>query len=263
MLKCCSLYSGSSGNSFFIQSDNSNILVDVGVSIKKIQSALNEKFNLSLDNIDAIFITHEHVDHTKSLFQIASKYDMPIFATFGTWHALELQNKPINNKNTFILNKSFNFKDLRIYPFPTPHDAEEPCGFNIYNHNSKISIATDIGYIDENLFNHLKESSFIMLESNYEPQMLKFSTYPYILKRRISGNLGHLSNDDAGNTISKLISYGLKDALLIHLSKENNMPEIAYQNVMEKLNSCNQNTENFHLSIAPRNNPSVIFDIKN
>lgn len=258
MLKCCSLYSGSSGNSFFVQSDKANILVDVGVSCKKIENALKENLNLSLENIDAIFITHEHIDHTKSLEMISSKYNIPVFASSGTWHALGKNKILEENKNIFKLNKSFSFLDLRVFPFETPHDATEPCGFNIYSGKSKISIATDIGHIDENLFNHLKESSFIMLESNYEPQILKFSSYPYMLKKRISGKTGHLSNVDAGVTISKLIDFGLKDALLIHLSKENNVPEIAYQTVLENLQN---NNKNFNLHIAPRDNPSKIFEV--
>jgi len=258
MLKCCSLYSGSSGNSFFVQSKSANILVDVGVSCRKIENALKEQFNLSLNDINAIFITHEHIDHTKSLGMISSKYNIPVYATNGTWNALGKIKVTNENKNIMKLNKSFEFMDLRIFPFETPHDAEEPCGFNIYSGNSKISIATDIGHIDETLFNHLKDSSFIMLESNYEPNILKVSSYPYLLKKRISGNTGHLSNVDAGITISNLVNYGLENALLIHLSKENNVPEIAYQTVIENLQKNNQN---INLHIAPRDNPSQIFNI--
>jgi len=134
-------------------------------------------------------------------------------------------------------------------------------GYNIYNNNSKITIATDIGHIDENLFNHFKDSSFIMLESNYEPNILKFSSYPYKLKQRIASKNGHLSNGEAGDTISKLINHGLKDVLLIHLSKENNVPEIAYQSVVEKLHNNNISLNNINLNVAPRDNPSKIFDI--
>ena len=264
MLKCCSLYSGSSGNSFFIQSENTKILVDVGVSVKKIETALQEQFNLSLKDINAIFITHEHIDHTRSLFQISYKYNIPVFASKGTWNALiqkEDKKIPEANKNIFSLNKSFEFMDLRIYPFSIPHDAAEPCGFNIYNENSKIRIATDIGHVDNTLFNNLKNSSFVMLEANYEPKILKISPYPYMLKQRIASMDGHLSNIEAGKTICKLIDYGLKDALLIHLSKENNIPEIAYESIIENLKNNNIPLEKFNLDVAPRNNPSKIFYI--
>lgn len=258
MLKCCSLYSGSSGNSFFVQSENAKILVDVGVSCKKIETALVNKFNISLKNIDGIFITHEHIDHTKSLRMISSKYNIPVFATEGTWNSLKETKIPDENKKIIKLNKIFDFIDLRIFPFSTPHDATEPCGFNIYSGNKKISIATDIGHVDDVLFNHLKKSTFIMLESNYEPKILKISSYPYLVKKRISGNNGHLSNTDAGTTISELANFGLKDALLIHLSKENNVPEIAYQSVLEILQ---KNNKNINLHIAPRDNPSKVFNI--
>lgn len=258
MLKCCSLFSGSSGNSFFIQSLHAKILIDVGVSCKKIETALKENFNLNLKDINAILITHEHIDHTKSLNLISNKYNIPVYATTGTWSALGETKVSNENKNIIKLNNSFNIMDIRIFPFETPHDAVEPCGFNIYDGDSKISIATDIGHIDETLFNHLKQSSFIMLESNYEPNILKYSSYPYILKKRISGDSGHLSNIDAGKAISKLIDYGLKEALLIHLSKENNVPEIAYQSIQSCLSKTNQN---INIHVAPRDNLSHIFNI--
>lgn len=264
MLKCCSLYSGSSGNCFFIQSEQTKILIDAGVSCKKIETALQTDFNLSLSNIDAIFVTHEHVDHTKSLNLISSKYNLPVYASKGTWNTLteKTQKISIDNKKIFELDKSFEFKDLRIFPFSTPHDAAEPCGFNIYNNNSKISIATDLGYIDDKIFNNLKNSSFLMLESNYEPNILRVSSYPYRLKQRIMSKSGHLSNNDASDTISKLINYGLKDVLLIHLSKENNVPEIAYETVIEKLKNTNSSLDNFNLNVAPRDNPSKIYHIQ-
>ena len=263
MLKCCSLYSGSSGNSFFVQSENTKILIDAGVSCKKIETALNLEFNLSLKDIDAVLVTHEHIDHTKSLSLISSKYNLPVFASRGTWSSINKKENKIteDNKNIFTLNKAFEVGDLRIFPFSTPHDANEPCGFNIYQGESKISIATDLGHIDDITLNNLKNSSFLMLESNYEPNLLKLSSYPYSLKQRISSSNGHLSNGEAGETISKLINYGLKDVLLIHLSKENNVPEIAYETVVEKLNENNYNLSNINLNIAPRDNPSKIFNI--
>ena len=136
MLKCCSLYSGSSGNSFFVQSNNAKILIDVGVSRKKIETALNDNFNLTLNDIDAIFITHEHIDHTKSLELISTKYNIPVYASKGTWSALKNNKITLDNKNIFKINKSFNFMDLRVFPFDIPHDAVEPCGFNIYSGKS-------------------------------------------------------------------------------------------------------------------------------
>lgn len=259
MLKTCTLYSGSTGNSIYVESNDTKILIDVGVSCKKILEAL-QLINVNITEIDAILITHEHSDHTKALNLIANKYKIPIYCNELTWNSLNLSTTI--NKNIFINNELFKIGDLQIFPFSTPHDAADPCGFNIYNNTSKITIATDIGYISEDIFNNLKNSSMIFLESNYDPEVLKLSSYPYLLKQRIASKIGHLDNYSAGNVINKLSSYGLKDAVLIHLSKENNFPELALETVKEKLLE-NKNTSicipNIH--IAPRNKPSEFFEV--
>lgn len=258
MLRYCSLYSGSSGNSFLIQSDNTNLLIDAGVSTKKIISALGE-FNLSGEQIDAILVTHEHIDHTKSLATLSNKYNIPIYANLKTWGALnDISSKIFEcNKKYFKTLENFKIGDFSISPFPVPHDAADPCGFNISNSNKKISIATDLGYISEELLEHFKKSSSILLEANYDPDILKCSHYPYPLKQRISSKKGHLSNLSAGKAISSLYNFGLENALLVHLSKENNFPELAYETVIGELSNC----KNIHLDVAPRSNPSRLFEV--
>ena len=262
MLKFCSLYSGSSGNSLFVQSNNTNILIDAGVSGKKIVDAL-ASINVDINSISAIFVTHEHSDHVQGLGTISKKYDIPVFANKETWDAMENQRLKINpaNVNLFDNNKFFSFKDLEIFPFDIPHDAANPCGFNIYNKNTKISIATDIGHMDNVVVNNLKDSSFLLLESNYEPEVLKCSSYPFKLKERISGPLGHLSNVSAGKTIAYLSNYGLKNVMLGHLSKENNFPDLAYKSVVEEMINCNCDTSKINLSIASRFEPSKLFEV--
>lgn len=215
-------------------------------------------FNIDLNSINAILITHEHTDHTKCLPMLSNNYDIPIYITKKTLNALPFKEKiNYNNIKFFDLSKDFYINDLKVYPFNIPHDAVEPCGFNIYCENKKISIATDIGYIDNKLLNYLKESSSILLESNYDPNILKYSKYPYLLKQRISSKSGHLSNIEAGKAISYLSDYGLNNAMLIHLSKENNFPELAYQTVLQELKS----KDNIRLNIAPRNSPSKLYNV--
>ncbi len=259
MFKCGSLFSGSSGNSFFIQSDNINILVDVGVSAKKITEALTE-LEFSIEKIDAILITHEHIDHTKSLSLLSCKYNIPVYANKKTWDALSKHREKISVENIKIFNNLENFYigDFKISPFSISHDAADPCGFNIYYNDKKISIATDIGQITEETLNCLKNSSFLFLESNYDPNILKMSSYPYILKQRISGNKGHMSNITAGKVLQQITDNNLKNVLLIHLSKENNFPELAYETVHEQLNGLS-NIPN--IVVAPRNKPSQIFNV--
>ena len=163
--------------------------------------------------------------------------------------------------NFFINDESFFFNDLTIKPFSIPHDAANPCGFNICNGKRKISIATDLGHINNNIIENLKESSFILLEANYDPAILQISRYPYSLKERIKGPNGHLSNATAGKLISNMIDSGLKEVMLGHLSKDNNFPELAYQTVTEELIKNNIDLNNFKLSVASRYNPSKIIEL--
>lgn len=262
MLKFCSLYSGSSGNCLFVDSNNTKILIDCGTSGKKITTAL-ASINSSIEEIDAILVTHEHSDHIQSLGLISNKYNIPVYANFETWNAMESQKKKIseNNINIFENDKDFYLKDLTIHPFSTPHDAANPCGFNIHNGKRKLSIATDLGHMDNEILENLKDSSFLLLESNYDPEILKLSKYPYSLKERIFGPKGHLSNLTAGKTISTLINKNLKSVMLGHLSKENNFPELAYQTVLNELIESNVDTNTISLNVASRNAPSNIITV--
>lgn len=260
MLKCCSLYSGSSGNSFLVQTNHTKILIDVGVSCKKIETALSN-LNVSPYEIQAILVTHEHVDHTKGLGILSSKYNIPIYANEKTWKHINSEKILPDNKKFFINNKQFDISDLSVLPFPTPHDAADPCGFNLYNKDKKISIATDLGNITEDVFKHLENSSLVLLESNYDKNILKYSPYPYLLKQRISSPIGHLENCVTGQTIAKLVDSGLKNALLIHLSKENNFPELAYKTILEELQKENLTEKDININVAPRDNPSQMISV--
>ena len=260
MFKFCSLFSGSSGNSSLIQTENTKILVDVGVSSKKITESL-ENLEIDPNTIDAILITHEHSDHTAGISIFSNKYDIPVYANKETWNALKIQKEKIHEKNICYFDfTDFSIKDLTISPFSIPHDAANPCGFNIFKGEQKISIATDIGHITTDILDKLSNSSFILLESNYDLNILKCSKYPFLLKKRIYGENGHLSNDEAGKTISYLASHGVHNVMLGHLSKENNFPELAYKTVVENL--IDKNIEqNIKLYIADRYNTSSIINI--
>jgi len=262
MFKFCSLYSGSSGNCSFVQTNNTKILIDAGESAKKISQAL-ESINVDSSSIDAILITHEHSDHIKGLGVFSKKFQIPVYANLETWNAMPKQKEKIDEKNIHVFNfDKFNIGDIEIKPFSIPHDAANPCGFNIYYKNQKISIATDLGHMDSKIIKHLEESSFILLESNYDPNILKCSKYPYSLKQRIAGPNGHLSNEAAGKTISYLINCGLKNVMLGHLSKENNFPELAYKTVVEELGLQNINEDSIRICVANRSLPSHILNLE-
>ena len=164
-----------------------------------------------------------------------------------------------NNIKKFIIEEKFEIGDMQIKPFSIPHDAANPCGFSIFKDNKKISIATDIGHMTNGILKNLEDSIFVLLESNYDPEVLKFSRYPYQLKSRISGPNGHLSNELAGKTINHLLNSGLQQAILGHLSKESNFPELAYKTVLDEIISSNNYSEsNFKLSVASRDIPGNI-----
>lgn len=257
MLKFCSLYSGSSGNSSFIQSENINILVDAGVSGKKIIDAL-ASINISIENISAILITHEHSDHTQSIATLSKKYNIPVYANKKTWDAMQDKKEKISKNNImyFNNNKPFTLNDITILPFDIPHDAADPCGFTISDFESKISIATDIGHITTSIIDNIKNSNFLLLEANYEPDVLKCSSYPFHLKERIASPIGHLSNIEAGKTINYLADFGVKNIMLGHLSNENNFPELAYKSVLEQIEN-----KDLNLSVANRFEPSEFFNV--
>ena len=262
MFKFCSLFSGSSGNSLLVQTSNTKILIDVGESCKKISNALSN-IEIEPNSIDAIIVTHEHSDHIKGLGTFSKKYNVPVFANNKTWDAILKQTDKIEEKNInkFTTEEDFEIRDLRIHPFNIPHDAVNPCGFNIIHNNDKISIATDIGHMTSNIAHKLEDSLFVLLEANYDPEILKCSAYPYLLKQRIAGPNGHLENCTTGKTIAHLINSGLENALLIHLSKENNFPELAYRTVVEELQKQNYLENSISLNVAPRDLPSNLFKV--
>lgn len=262
MLNFCSLFSGSTGNCLLVSSEDTNILIDAGVSQKKIIEGL-DSINKDISEIDAILVTHEHSDHIMSIGGLSKKYNIPVYSNKETLLAMTSQIDKIDdtNKKIFDIGKNFNIGSLEIEPFSIPHDAANPCGFNIIKDNKKISVATDIGHIDNTLINNLKNSSFIMLESNYDPEILRLCHYPYRLKQRISGLKGHLSNSSAGKAISTLIPTGLNKVMLGHLSKENNFPELAYKTVLEEINYKGFCEKDVNINVASRNNPSDVIKI--
>ncbi len=262
MLKFTSLYSGSSGNCLFVETENTKILIDAGVSLKKIEKGL-ENFDVLPSNLDAVIVTHEHTDHIQSLGNLSKKFDIPVFATSKTFDAMPKQTEKITdkNKNNINIDEKFSIGDIEILPFKIPHDAADPCGFTLFSNNKKISIATDVGHMTNDILKHIDGSEFILLEANYDSNVLKYTKYPFKLKERIAGPSGHLSNKAAGQTINYLINSGLKKAVLGHLSKESNFPELAYQTVVDEILSSGTNIDNFNLSVASRDFPGKLITI--
>ncbi|TDT63254.1 MBL fold metallo-hydrolase [Fonticella tunisiensis] len=235
-MEFCSLYSGSSGNSLYVATERTKILVDAGLSGKKIQDGLKE-IGVNPCEVDAILITHEHDDHIKSAGILSRRFNIPIYANTKTWEAMIDFIGDIREENikVFESNVPYEIKDLTVIPFSIPHDAADPTGYSFVHGKNKISIATDIGHASEGVKNNIKDSDLILLESNHDVEMLKVGPYPYPLKRRVLGDSGHLSNEDAGKTIVEILNSKIKKVILGHLSKTNNYPELAYRTVLSIL----------------------------
>lgn len=235
-MRVCSLYSGSSGNSIFVASDSTKVLSDVGLSAKKIIEAMCS-IGESPNELSGILISHEHIDHVRGAGIMSRKFNLPIYASEGTWQAMGEMIGPVMecNKKVFSAYEPFRIGDIDVKPFPIPHDASEPVGYSYSNNGKKVTIATDIGHISIELLHFLEDSDLLLLESNHDLEMLKVGPYPWNLKRRIAGDNGHLSNEAAGEVIAYMAEKGTKRFLLGHLSKENNFPELAYQTVCNAL----------------------------
>jgi len=236
MIKFCSLYSGSSGNSIFVASGNTRLLSDAGLSAKKIMEALCS-IGEKPSELSAILVSHEHSDHIKGAGILSRKFNLPIYASEGTWQAMELMIGPVLecNKRSFSSYAPFQIGDITVTPFSIPHDANEPVGYSFSAMGKKVTVATDIGHISLELLNCFEDSDLLLLESNHDVEMLKVGKYPWPLKRRIAGDQGHLSNEAAGEVVAYMAGKGTKNFLLGHLSKENNFPELAYQTVCNAL----------------------------
>lgn len=230
MARFSSLFSSSSGNCSYIGSAKGGILIDAGVSAKQINLKL-DCIGVNPVDIGAIFVTHEHSDHVRGLRVFASKHKIPVYATQGTVDALissgvangSFEINPVDSKGIEI-NGQF------ILPFRTSHDSAQSCGFVVSTTDDrKIAVATDTGYVTEETKAAVKGCDLILAESNHDIGMVRNGIYPYLLKRRILSDVGHLSNIDCSNFVTDLVKNGTTRIVLGHLSKENNIPELAFQ----------------------------------
>ena len=224
-----SIASGSSGNCGLYMADGTAILIDAGVSLRKITTALKE-LSLTLDDIAAVLLTHEHIDHVKGLPMLLKKAKAPVFASCGTAEAFEEKNPAYADRlNRFDSGEKFWVRDVDVIPFPTPHDAAESTGYILEHGGSRFGFATDLGFVPHDAAELLHGCEMVVLESNHDPHMLQAGPYPYSLKMRVAGPSGHLSNPDCAVFAADLVKSGTRTIVLAHLSEKNNIPELALQ----------------------------------
>ncbi len=265
-MKLCSIVSGSSGNCIYASANNTQILVDVGISGKRTEEGLNQ-IGTSLREIDAILVTHEHVDHIAGLGVISRKYGIPIFASAGTIRAIT-QTTSLGKIDQDLLceiapGQPFCIKEIEVDPIKISHDATEPLAYKMRNQNKKIAVVTDLGVYNDYIVEKLQGLDAILLEANHDVNMLQVGPYPYYLKRRILGDKGHLSNELAGRLLCKLLHDGMKHILLGHLSKENNMAELAYETVRMEVTMADNpyKGDDFPIRVANRSTVSEMIEV--
>jgi phosphoribosyl 1,2-cyclic phosphodiesterase len=241
----CSLASGSSGNCHFVGSETTRILVDVGMSHRYIKKAL-ESIGQSIDQIDGIVLTHEHIDHIKGLKTTVKKEDLKVYVNRKTFECLKEKVREEDLEKFVIFEKfvDLTLGDIQIKSFEILHDAVDPLGYRFCHGGKTLSIVTDIGAMTDSVKANILPSDFLVLESNHDVNMLLYGSYPYPLKRRIMGERGHLSNEDAAKTVFEVFKQGrLKSVVLAHLSKDNNMPELARLTMQKYLEERGVDTE--------------------
>lgn len=268
-MRLASISSGSKGNCILIENAESTVMLDAGISKKRIEEGLNF-FHKKPEDIDGIVITHEHSDHIKGLGVFLRKYNKPVYATEKTIEYI-LNSSSIGNVDSDLFHvvvpmKEFLIGDTQILPMRISHDAVDPVCYkfisNLSTEDKSCAVVTDLGESNDILVNHIKDIDALLLESNHDIGMLQTGPYPYYLKQRIWGNKGHLSNEACGDLINQIISEKLKHIILGHLSHENNYPELAFQAVRNEINFGMHDfcADDLDLKVASRNEPSSEID---
>lgn len=255
MSKVCQLFSGSSGNSILISSKGANFLVDIGVSAKRCEGALYN-IGVSPDSIDAVFITHEHIDHANGVRVFAGRYDIPVFASSQCLEEMYKKGFLNEKNNVKVFDCHTNLCGIEVKGFHQSHDSVDCLGYRFELANGKsVAVCTDTGYVTDNAREICSGVDLIFIESNHEVSMVQTGSYPYSLKQRILGIQGHLSNFACGEYIKELAQSGTTRFVLSHLSRENNMPHIARQTALAALTELGlEEDKDFRLYVSPPEN---------
>lgn len=260
MSKICSLFSGSTGNCIYVENKDVAILIDAGVSAKKITEALKEH-DFDINKIKGVFVTHEHDDHISGVRVFCSKNNIPVFSTVGTYEGM-CEKGAVNSKvETSIVSDITDMKDIGVGFFHTSHDTKESCGYVLDLGDKKIAVCTDLGIVTDEVHNALLGCDTVLIESNHDVKMLQNNEmYPFPLKRRIMSECGHLSNNACAQEIKLLLENGSTKFILAHLSRENNLPFLARETTKSMLEMCgHKETRDFLLSVAaPQGNDAII-----
>ncbi len=248
MARIYPLFSSSRGNATYIGSQKEGILIDAGVSCKRLFEAF-DRCGLEVSAVKAIFITHEHSDHVGGLSVFTKRTGIPVYARGKTLQCL--LNSGFVNSKYYEINSSIEAAGMEITPFDTPHDAVQSCGYRIITPEGKTcAVCTDLGHVTSEVEKNLNGCGLVMLESNYDEKMLRCGSYPEYLKSRIRSKHGHLSNSDCAKQLRNLVENGTTRIILAHLSQENNTPQTAAQTAVSGLEGFVRDRD-YLLEVAP------------
>ncbi|MDE6426005.1 MAG: MBL fold metallo-hydrolase [Ruminococcus sp.] len=261
MARIYPLFSSSKGNSCFIGTEKYGVLIDCGVSFRKLSTALNAN-KIPLTAVQAVFITHEHSDHVSGLKVLTQKTGIPVYSTKKTLRKLCDDDKISPKSPVIEMKKNIVCADMEINTFRISHDAIDPCGYKIHTSDDKYcAICTDTGMITPEAETAFKGCKMVLIESNYDENMLRQGNYPFHLKQRILSESGHLSNDDCTTQIARLIENGTTHIVLGHLSQENNTPKTAFATARKFLDEKYKFSKDYIMGVAPveTNGGAVVF----
>jgi phosphoribosyl 1,2-cyclic phosphodiesterase len=255
-MKITPLASGSSGNSFLIQDDSTAILVDAGLSGKQIQERIRSA-GADPGALKGIIVSHGHSDHVKGVGVLSRKYKLPVWMNRGTWRVAESTVGKVHSLEFFETGRIFGVANLRIHPFSVPHDCADPVGFRISGGSCRLGIATDLGTATGLVASVLAGVHVVVLESNHDPVMLRDGPYPWELKQRVRGRLGHLSNGESASLLERILSDELKAVILAHMSETNNRAELALDCARRSLVGFLENNGTVHCASQDRVGPTI------
>lgn len=258
------LASGSSGNSLFIETEKTRILVDAGLSGKQLETRL-QRIQVDPSTISAILVSHEHIDHVKGLGVFARRYQIPIYLNQATFQSLPKSVGEIPAKLIHFIETghAFELVDLYIDSFPISHDAAEPMAFTFTHNKEKLALVTDLGYVNQKIMDRVRGADTFIWESNHDIEMLRMGTYPWNIKRRILSDVGHLSNQDAGEALAACLQGDGQQVFLAHLSRDNNLTELAHLTVKTILEDAGFSIgKHVQLLQTYEDRPTSIFDTK-
>lgn len=253
MIEICALASGSNGNCYYIGNNTDAVLIDAGISTKQILLRMQQR-QLQPTKLRALFITHEHSDHSLGARVLSNKLGIPVYYTQGTYEALRMEVRAAN-AHFFTAGDIITIGQFSVHSFAKNHDAAEPCSFRVEYEQKSVGVFTDIGEACENVQSNLNLCRAVFLESNYDQQMLWNGAYPYHLKQRVASTVGHLSNDQSLDLVKSHAGDDLEYIFLSHLSKENNTPQKAYQNFAEL-------KTRFNVQLTSREEATEVFVLK-